>query len=149
MSAAVVWLILASVAAVTEIVSPLFGFVFISVAAVVAAVGAGVGLDGSVQILAFASTLLLGLLLVRPRLVSKLGSQGVPSRTEALMGREGQVTEPINPVLGAGRVTVAGEDWAASSTLPLPVGTLVRVDGANGIVLRVSPVVAATDAAGT
>ena len=138
MSAAIIWLFLAIGAAIVEIVSPLFGFIFISAAAVVAAIVAGLGLDVSLQIVSFVTGLFLGLLLVRPRLVSKLGSKGVPSRTEALVGQQGQVTEAINPVLGTGRVNVAGQDWAAKSALPISAGALVRVDGADGIVLRVS-----------
>jgi membrane protein implicated in regulation of membrane protease activity len=134
------WLVLAIIAATVEIVSPLFGFIFISGAAVIAAVAAAIGANVPLQIVVFVTALFLGLLLVRPRLVSKLGAKGVPSRTAALVGQQGQVTEAINPILGTGRVTVAGEDWAARSGLPIPVGMIVRIDGADGIVLRVSQV---------
>ena len=61
------------------------------------------------------------------------------SRTEALMGETGQVTEAIDPVLGTGRVVVNGHDWAARSMDPIAVGTQVMVDGSDGIVLLVSP----------
>ena len=64
---------------------------------------------------------------------------GVPSRTEALVGREGVVTHDIEPTVGAGRVNVGGEDWAARSADADPAGTRVRVVGADGIVLEVTP----------
>jgi membrane protein implicated in regulation of membrane protease activity len=83
--------------------------------------------------------LLASLRMLRPRFLSKLDSQGVPTRTEALVGKPGIVTETVDPNLGTGRVRVLGEDWAAQSDTALPVGTLVHVDGANGIVLNVLP----------
>jgi membrane protein implicated in regulation of membrane protease activity len=62
----------------------------------------------------------------------------VPSRTDKLVGQRGVVTEAIDPVRGTGRVNAGGEDWAARSEAPLPVGAEIVVDGSDGIVLRVS-----------
>ena len=77
--------------------------------------------------------------LIRPRMMSRLGSQGVPSRTEPLIGREGVVTFDIETTVGAGRVNVGGEDWAARAPTPLAAGTRIRVVAADGIVLEVVP----------
>ena len=65
-------------------------------------------------------------------------SRPVPSRVEKLVGQRGQVTQAIDVVLGQGRVTVAGEDWAAQSASPIAQGTEVVVEGFDGIVLQVS-----------
>ncbi len=138
-SAAVAWVLVAVVAAVVEISIPHFGLIFATVAGIAAALVAGAGLGFVVQAGVFAVTLALCLLLLRPRMVSKLGSKGVPSRTEALLGREGIVTTDIEATVGAGRVNVGGEDWAARSSAPLPAGTRVRVVAADGIVLEVVP----------
>ena len=62
----------------------------------------------------------------------------MPSRTEPLVGRHGQVTHDIDPTLGTGRINVGGEDWAARSAEPLPSGTRIRVVAADGIVLEVT-----------
>ena len=43
----------------------------------------------------------------------------------------------IDPMLGTGRVNVAGQDWAARSEEPVATGTRVRVVAADGIVLEV------------
>jgi len=59
--------------------------------------------------------------------------------TEALIGREGVVTHDIETSVGAGRVNVQGQDWAARSVQPIPAGTRIRVVGADGIILEVSP----------
>jgi membrane protein implicated in regulation of membrane protease activity len=56
-----------------------------------------------------------------------------------LLGREGIVTHDIDPTVGSGRVNIGGQDWAARSLSPLAVGTRVRVAGADGIVLEVTP----------
>jgi membrane protein implicated in regulation of membrane protease activity len=67
-----------------------------------------------------------------------VAGQGVPTRTEPLVGRHGQVTHDIDPTLGTGRINVGGEDWAARSGEAIPTGTKVRVIGADGIVLEVT-----------
>ena len=132
------WLALAIVAGIVEVSIPHFGSIFVSVGAVAAAVLAylSVGLAG--QIVTFAVTLGLSLAFLRPRLTGGLGAPGVPSRTEALVGRQGVVTVDIDPAVGAGRVNVGGEDWAARSAMPMPAGTKIRVTGADGIVLEVA-----------
>jgi len=75
---------------------------------------------------------------LRARLLDRVGGKGLPSRTDPLIGRHGQVTHDIDPVLGTGRVNVAGEDWAARSAEAIATGTRVRVVAADGIVLEVT-----------
>jgi len=75
---------------------------------------------------------------LRQNLLSRLGGQGLPSRTDPLIGRHGQVTHDIDPTLGTGRINVGGEDWAARCAEPIPTGTKVRVVAADGIVLEVT-----------
>ena len=50
------------------------------------------------------------------------------------------MTEPIDPVRGSGRVLVDGHDWAARAAVAVTPGMRVRIVGADGIVLLVSPV---------
>jgi membrane protein implicated in regulation of membrane protease activity len=139
-SPVVLWMLLAIGAAVIEVSIPQFGVIFASLAAVVAAAAAWIGLNAVTQIFAFVVILAASLVLLRPRLVARLSSgPGIPSRTEALLGREGVVTHDIDPTLGSGRVNVGGQDWAARSPSPVAVGTRVRVAGADGIVLEVTP----------
>ncbi len=133
------WIALAILAAIVEISIPHFGVIFVSLGAIVAALAAGVGAVGTTQVLIFAIALGASLWLVRPRLLSQLKAPGVPSRTESLIGRQGVVTQDIDSLVGAGRVNIGGEDWAARSAVPLAAGTTVRVTAADGIVLEVSP----------
>jgi membrane protein implicated in regulation of membrane protease activity len=138
-SAAVAWVVLAIVAAVVEISIPHFGLIFVSAGAVAAALAAWGGLGFGVQLVVFIVVLALTFGLLRPRLMPRLGSPGVPSRTQTLIGREGIVTNDIETIVGAGRVNVGGEDWAARSVSPIPAGTRIRVVAADGVVLEVVP----------
>jgi membrane protein implicated in regulation of membrane protease activity len=136
---AIMWVVLAVIAAVVEISIPHFGLIFATVAALPAAFASMAGFDVVVQVLVFTTILALSLLLLRPRMVARLTSKGVPSRTDNLIGREGVVTLDIETTVGAGRVNVGGEDWAARSTAPIAAGTRIRVVKADGIVLEVVP----------
>ena len=136
---ALIWVALAILAAIIEVSIPHFGVVFVSVGAVAAALVAAFGHGFTAQVLVFIVALGASLGLLRPRLVKQLGARGVPSRTDGLIGREGVVTQEIESRLGSGRVNVGGEDWAARSAASLPVGTRIRVVGADGIVLEVTP----------
>ena len=137
---ALIWVALAILAAIIEVSIPHFGVVFVSVGAVAAAVASAVGFGLPAQIIVFIVALGLSLVLLRPRLVRRLGARGVPSRTDTLIGKQGVVTHNIDASLGGGRVTVGGEDWAARAATTLPVGTKIRVVKADGIVLEVTPI---------
>jgi membrane protein implicated in regulation of membrane protease activity len=136
-SSVFVWLAVALVSAIIEVSIPHFGFAFVGAGAAAAALAAFLDLGVLAQFVVFAVVLTVSLLALRPRLVARLGGRGVPSRTESLIGRDGLVTQDIDPTLGTGRVTVGGEDWAARSREPIAAGTKVRVVAADGIVLEV------------
>src|SRR5438094_56875 len=111
--AALAWLVVAFIAAVIEVTVPHFGFMFVSAGAVAAATVAFFGYPLAGQFGTFVVVMLGSLVLLRSRLMGRLGGRGVPSRTEPLIGRHAVVTQEIDPALGTGRVTVSGEDWAA------------------------------------
>ena len=135
---AISWLGVALVAAVIEVSVPHFGSAFVSAGAVVAAAAAFLGFGVAAQIGTFVVVMTVSIVALRQNLLSRLAGRGLPSRTDPLVGRHGQVTHDIDPTLGTGRINVGGEDWAARSSEPLPVGTKVRVVGADGIVLEVT-----------
>jgi membrane protein implicated in regulation of membrane protease activity len=132
------WLAIAFVAAILEVSIPHFGSAFVSAGAIAAAAAAYLGAAVPLQIGTFVVVLMVSLAALRSTLVGRLGGRGVPSRTDALVGRHGVVTHDIDPTTGTGRVNVSGEDWAARSAHPIAIGTRVRVVGADGIVLEVT-----------
>ena len=117
-NAALAWLALAIVAAIVEVSIPHFGVMFVSIGAVAAAIAAAFGSGLAVQLIVFAAALVLSLVLLRERLLKRMGGRGVPSRTDILIGREGIVTHDVDATVGAGRVNVGGEDWAARAVTP-------------------------------
>jgi membrane protein implicated in regulation of membrane protease activity len=133
------WLAIAFVAAILEVSIPHFGSAFVSAGAIAAAAAAYLGASVPLQIGTFVVVLMVSLVALRSTLVGKLGGRGVPSRTDTLIGRHGIVTQEIDPTIGAGRVNVSGEDWAARSAQSVAAGTRVRVIAADGIVLEVTP----------
>jgi membrane protein implicated in regulation of membrane protease activity len=133
------WLTVAFVAAILEVSIPHFGSAFVSAGAIAAAAAAYLGFPLPLQVGTFVVVLIVSLVGLRSTLVGKLGGRGVPSRTDALIGRHGIVTHDIDPTTGTGRVNVTGEDWAARSAGVVATGTRVRVVGADGIVLEVTP----------
>ncbi len=140
MSLVALWVIVALAAGILEVAVPAFGFVFVTLAALAAAVLALLGVGTTVQVVVFAAATLFFLLVLRRFFVERLRGAGVPSRTDTLHGKLAEVTEPIDPVRGSGRVFVEGHDWAARAPVPIAPGTRVRIHGADGIVLLVSPV---------
>ena len=132
------WLAVALVAAVIEVTLPHFGCAFVSAGAVAAAAVAFFGFGIAAQIGTFVLVMTVSLVALRANLLGRLAGGGVPSRTEPLVGRSGQVTHEIDPALGTGRINVGGEDWAARCAEPLPIGTKIRVVAADGIVLEVT-----------
>jgi len=137
---ATAWVTLALIAAIVEVSIPHFGVIFIAIGAIAAALAAFLSFGVAVQILCFIIAVSLGFAVLRPRLMGRIsGSAGVPSRTDLLIGREGIVTHDIEATVGSGRVIVEGQDWAARAATPLPVGTRIKVVGADGIVLEVKP----------
>jgi membrane protein implicated in regulation of membrane protease activity len=137
--AALAWLVFGLLCAVAELLTPVFGFVLVGAAAVVSSAFAASGYGLVAQLIAFAVGTTIALTVFRTRIMSKLAADapGVPSRTEKLVGRSARVTEAIDPVTGVGRVLADGHDWAALAEEPLAVGVEVRVEGADGIRLRV------------
>ncbi len=135
---ALFWLAIALLAAVLEVSVPHFGCAFISAAAVVAAAAAFFGFGIAVQIGTFVVVLTVSIVALRARLLDRVGGKGLPSRTDPLIGGPAQVTHDSGPVLGTGRLNVAGEDWAPRSAEAIATGTRVRVVAADGSGLEVT-----------
>ena len=108
----VAWLIAASVLAVAEYFTLTLALGLLAVAALVAAVVAGVGGALLLEVLAFAITAAVGLLIVRP--IARRQMTHPPLVREgsyALVGRGGCAVEEVTGTQGL--VKLAGEVWSA------------------------------------
>lgn len=138
----IVWLIVAAVLGVAELLTMTFAFGLIAVAAVVAAVVGAFHLDLAVQLVAFVAAAVAGLGVVRPIAIKHI-KQPPALRTgaAALVGRSAIVLEEVNE--HSGRVRIDGEEWSSrpylDESLVIPVGTKVDVMQIKGATALVYP----------
>jgi len=138
-----IWIILAVFCLVLELFSGDFFVTCLAVGALVAAGAAGVGLNWLWCLAIFAVCSLLCLLFLRPPLVRWLhkGEDARVSNAEAVIGREGRVSQAIEQD-GYGRVAIDGDDWKARSIDggAIAEGARVRVISMDSIILTVEAI---------
>jgi membrane protein implicated in regulation of membrane protease activity len=135
----IVWLIVAAVLGVAELLTTTLAFGLIAIAAVVAAAAGAFHLAIPLQLLAFVVAAGAGLGFVRPIALKHI-KQPPPLRTgtAALVGRAAIVLEEVTG--HGGRVRIGGEEWSSRAydeSLVIPVGTKVdvmQIDGATALV---------------
>jgi regulator of protease activity HflC (stomatin/prohibitin superfamily)/membrane protein implicated in regulation of membrane protease activity len=139
MVAWIVWLIVAAVLGVAELVTFTFALGLIAVAACVAAAIAALQLGLPFQLLAFVIASVAGLGIVLP--VARRHVKQPPllkTGPAALVGRSARVLEEVNG--HGGRVRIGGEEWSARSydeSMVIPVGQSVdvmQIEGATALV---------------
>ena len=135
----IVWLILAAVLGVAELLTVTLTLGLLAVAAAVAAVVGAAGAPVPFQIVAFVVTAGAGLGLVRPIAVRHLKQPpSLRTGTAALVGRSALVQQEVNGYNG--RVRIGGEEWSARAydeTLVIPVGAtvdVIKIEGATALV---------------
>lgn len=140
----VIWLSAAVLLGVAEFFTLTLAFGLLSVAALAAAVAAGLGASVPIQLLVFAATGGVGLLAVRPVAKRHL-TLPPPSRdgVDALVGRSALVTREVSAT--GGLVHLSGEDWSArpyDEDLVIPAGVRVdvlQIEGATALVYPREP----------
>lgn len=146
-SAWVVWLVAAAILFIIEIIGGTVALLCLGAGCLVAAVVAALGLTVVVQFLTAAVVTVLVFLLAGPAIrnfyhKSKDVRHHI-SNMDALIGRTGRVTVQItDKYTDGGRVQIDGDSWQAFSTspdVPLSVGSTVRVESYDSIVLHVRP----------
>lgn len=138
----IVWLIVAAVLGVAELLTMTFAFGLIAIAAVVAAVVGAFHIDLGIQLAAFAVAAAGGLGFVRPVALKHIKQPpALRSGVAALVGRSAVVLEEVNE--HSGRVRIDGEEWSSrpylDESLVIPVGTKVDVMQIKGATALVYP----------
>ncbi|MBC6459580.1 NfeD family protein [Actinomadura sp. HBU206391] len=141
MEAWVVWMIIAAVLGVAELVSLTLSLGLLAVAALAAGVVGVLGLPLAAQVGVFAAASVAGLVVVRP-VVTRHIRQPPPLRsgTAALVGREALALTEVSR--RAGRVRIGGEEWTARPYDPdvvIPEGAAVDVLAIEGVTALVYP----------
>ena len=135
----IIWLIVAAVLGIAEIMTATLAFGLVAVAALV---GAGVGAAGgnpALQFGAFALASAAGLGIARPLAMRHIRHPPLlRTGTAALVGRSAYVLDEVTAQ--AGRVRIGGEEWSArpyDETLTIPKGSTVdvmQIEGATALV---------------
>src|SRR5215470_19231660 len=138
----IVWLIVAAVLGVAELLTTTLAFGLIAVAAVVAAVTGAFHLGLAFQLAAFVVAAGAGLGFVRPIAIRHIKQPpALRTGTAALVGRSAIVLEEITE--HNGRVRIDGEEWSSrpylDESLVIPVGTKVDVMQIKGATALVYP----------
>jgi len=137
----IVWLVVAALLGVAEIMTTTLAFGLVALAAVAAAVVGAVGLGLPVQLAAFAGAAVAGLGIVRPLAVRHIRQPPLlRSGTSALIGRSATVIEEVTAL--DGRVRIGGEIWSArcyEESRVIPAGSTVDVFAIEGATALVHP----------
>lgn len=133
------WLIAAAALGAAEFFSLTLAFGILGAAALAGAVAAGFGAPWMVQILAFAITAGLGLLVFRPLAMRHMTRPALAlDGTDALIGHQATVVEEVTA--DSGLIKLSGENWTARAydeQLVIPPGVRVdvmEIQGATAIV---------------
>lgn len=137
------WTLVCIICLILELTSGDFFIMCFSLGAIPAAIAAGTGVRFTMQIIIWLTFSVLCLLFVRPFALKYLHRHDKerPSNADALMGREGIVTENIEAG-GFGRVKIDGDSWKAVSCdkADIPAGTKVKVIDRESIIITVERV---------
>ncbi len=131
------WIVFAAACLLLELVTAGFYLMSVGIGSIAAAITNYLGFDPTMQLVAFAIITVICLIASRP-LAHKLtkGGPNVKVAAERLIGKEGVVTEPIDPE-NAGMIKISGEDWRAVANDDILVGEKVIVEEVKGVKLEV------------
>ena len=137
----IVWLVLAAVLGVAEVMTTTLAFGLIAAGAVVAAVVGVAGAGLPFQLGAFAVAAAAGLVVVRPIAMRHIKQPPLlRTGTSALVGRSAKVVAEITD--DGGQVRIGGELWSArpyDESAVIPVGSTVDVFAIEGATALVHP----------
>jgi membrane protein implicated in regulation of membrane protease activity len=137
----IVWLVLAAVLGVAEVMTTTLAFGLIAAGAAVAAVVGAVGAGVPFQVAAFAVATAAGLGVIRPIAMRHIKQPPLlRSGTSALVGRSAKVVAEVTG--DGGQVRIGGELWSArpySESQVIPVGSTVDVFAIEGATALVHP----------
>jgi membrane protein implicated in regulation of membrane protease activity len=137
----IIWLLIAAVLGVAEVMTATLAFGLIAVAAAVAAVTGAAGLSLPFQLAAFAVAAGAGLGVVRPIAVRHIKQPPLlRTGTAALVGKTAVVVAEVTA--HAGQVRIGGEVWSSrpyDESLVIPVGSTVDVFAIEGATALVHP----------
>ena len=140
----IIWLIVFVVMLIIEAATTALATVWFAVGALVAMLMDLCGAPHNLQIIVMAAvslvTFAICMIWIRPKLESLRRANVQRTNADRLIGMEGVVIVPVNPVEGKGQVKVEGQVWSAKSEGAIDEGTTVKIRAIEGVKLIVDPV---------
>ena len=144
MSSWIIWLIVFIVMLIIEAATTALATVWFAAGALVAMIMDLCGAPLNLQIIVMAAvsvvTFAICMIWIRPKLESLRRANVQRTNADRLIGLEGVVIVPVNPVEGKGQVKVEGQVWSAKSEGVIKEGTTVKIRAIEGVKLIVDPV---------
>ena len=139
---AIIWLVLMIIFLAVEALTVMLVSLWFAAGALVALLLSLLHLEIWLQVVTFFVVSAVLLACLRP--MAQLHFTPKLSRTnvDALIGSKGYVTADIDNICAAGQVKLGNMEWTARSAtgLPIPAGTLIRVQHIEGVKAYVVPV---------
>ncbi|MGN0390080.1 MAG: NfeD family protein [Wujia sp.] len=137
----IIWLIVAAILIVAEIVSMGLTTIWFAGGALLAALASYLGAHWLVQILIFAAVSVVLFVFTRPFALKHFMKDIEKTNVESLIGQEGVVKDAIDNVEAKGVVKLNGMDWTARSVdgIKIDAGQVVIVKEISGVKLMVVP----------
>lgn len=133
-----IWIVIAIVFIILELITVSFFLVWFGVGAVVAAILNYFGFDIYVQLVAFVIVSLILILSTR-KFADKITPDSTKKTTaERLIGKNAKVLRKIDETTFV--VSVAGEEWSAHTNDSINVDDVVKVIGINSIILIIEKI---------
>ena len=140
----IIWLIVFIVMLIIEAATTALATVWFAAGALVAMIMDLCGAPHNLQIIVMAAvsvvTFVICMIWIRPKLESLRRAKIQRTNADRLIGMEGVVIVPVNPVEGKGQVKVEGQVWSAKSEGAIKEGTKVKIRAIEGVKLIVDPV---------
>lgn len=136
-----VWLLIAAVLFVGEIITAGFLLMWFAIAAVVSMLVSFITTNVFVQTLVFLIVSVILLIFTRPLLSKYTKGDNTIMNSKTIIGQKAIVTEEISLLKGTGQINVNGETWSAKVDNPditIPKGSRVEIIGIDGVKACVS-----------
>ena len=138
------WLIILIVMIIIEAATTALATIWFAAGALVAMIMDLCGAPHNLQIIVMAAvsvvTFIVCMIWIRPKLESLRRANVQRTNADRLIGMEGVVIVPVDPVEGKGQVKVEGQVWSAKSESSIKEGTKVKIRSIEGVKLLVEPV---------
>ena len=140
----IIWLIIFVVMIIIEAATTSLATIWFAAGALVAMIMDLCGAPHNLQIIVMAVisvvTFIICMVWIRPKLESLRRANIQKTNADRIIGMEGVVIVPIDPVEGKGQVKVEGQVWSAKSKGTIEEGEKVKIKAIEGVKLIVERV---------